>query len=384
MEELEYESGKLFVNKIIRPKYARTNKEGILIAPMIERPLPKSIFGAGLLAQIIIDQYVDYIPLHRQAERFSREGVRIAYSTLTDAISSGCGLIAPLQDALVKQVLQCDYLHVDETPTPVLDKDKKGKTHKGYYWVYHNSIEGLVLFDYQPGRGREGPQRVLKDFKGLLQTDARPCRYGRGYSVYELFKEQQGITVLHCMAHARRKFFDALVNDKARAEYALGQFGLLYEIERNAKEQQLTYDQLLEERVKKAVPILEQLGQWMKEQYTSGKLLPESTIGKALGYSIQRWKELTTYTTDGKLNIDNNPVENSIRPVALGRKNYLFAGSHQGAQRSAMLYSLLGTCKQHDVNPFIWLKDVLQRIATHPINKIEELLPHRWQPHTNG
>ena len=373
-EELEYEPGKLFVNKYVRPKYAKPGNEGVLIAPVTERPLPKAIVGAGLLAQIIIDKYVDHLPLYRQMERFKRDNVHIAHSTVGDWISNGSALILPLFDCHKKQVLQCNYLHADETPLKVLDKDKKGTTHKGYYWVYHSSTERMVLFDYQQGRGREGPEAMLKDFKGHLQAD--------GYVAYDFFKDKEDVTVLHCMAHARRYFFDALQNDTDRAAYALQQFGLLYDTERKAKEQQLNTAEILRLRQAEALPVLQTLGKWMKEEYV--KKLPKSAIGKALGYSIERWDELMIYTTDGKLNIDNNPVENSIRPVAIGRKNYLFAGSHEAAQRSAMLYSLLGTCKLNGINPFAWLKDVLQRIATHPINKIEELLPQNWKPLTNG
>lgn len=373
-EELEYEPGKLFVNRYVRPKYVITENKSIIIAPMMERPLPKAIVGPGLLAQIIIDKYVDHLPLYRQMERFKREGINIPYSTIGDWIKNGCSLIDPLYESLKKLIVQSNYLHADESPIKVLDKDKKGQTHRGYYWVYHNSIDGLVWFDYQEGRGREGPVAVLKDFKGYLQTD--------GYAVYDFFKEEKDITVLHCMAHARRMFFEAKENDKPIAEYALEQIGLLYTIERKAKEQQLDQEQILQLRQTEAVPVLESLGRWMKETYV--KVLPKSAIGKALGYSISRWPELMMYATDGKLNIDNNPVENSIRPVAIGRKNYLFAGSHEAAKRSAILYSLMGTCKLHGINPFIWLRDVLQRIATHPINKIEELLPHNWKPITNG
>lgn len=368
-EELEYEPGKLFVNKFVRPKYAKPAGEGILIAPMIERPLPKAIAGPGLLAQIIIDKYVDHLPLHRQMERFKRDGVNMAYSTLTDMVSGTCSLIIPVYVALKKYTLRLDYLHADETPIKVLDKDKKGQTHRGYFWVYHSSVEKLVLFDYQPGRGREGPQQILQNFKGFLQTD--------GYSVYDFFKEKEDITVLHCMAHARRMFYEAQANDTVRSNYALQQFASLYAVERTIKEQQLTHEQALQLRQQQAVPVLQSFGRWMKEQYV--QTLPKSTIGKALGYSIERWNELSIYATDGKLNIDNNPVENSIRPVAIGRKNYLFAGSHEAAQRSAMLYSLLGTCKLNGINPFIWLRETLRRIATHPINKIEELLPQNFK-----
>jgi transposase len=368
-EELEFEPGKFFVNKYVRPKYAKPGNEGVIIAPMIERPLPKAIAGAGLLAQIVIDKYVDHLPLYRQMERFKREGLNIAYSTITDWVSGTVKLITPLYEALKKQILQSDYLHADESPVKVLDKDKKGETHRGYFWVYHNSIERMVLFDYRQGRGREGPAALLKEFKGHLQTD--------GYSVYDFFKEKEEVTVLHCMAHARRMFYEAQQNDRARAEHALQQIGLLYDIERKARKQSLGIEEVYQLRQAEALPVLQSLSRWMKQEYVN--VLPKSPLGKALAYSIERWNELMIYTTDGKLNIDNNPVENSIRPVAIGRKNYLFAGSHEAAQRSAMLYSLLGTCKLNGVNPFVYLRNVLQRIATHPINKIEELLPQDWK-----
>jgi transposase len=178
------------------------------------------------------------------------------------------------------------------------------------------------------------------------------------------------------MAHARRKFVEARLNDQARADYVLEQIQELYAIERQADREQLPAQEILKLRQDKAVSILEALGKWMQQAYT--EVLPQSAIGKALAYSITRWDKLMMYTTDGKLNIDNNPVENTIRPVAVGRKNYLFAGSHEAAQRSAVLYSLLGTCKLHDINPFEWMKSVLEKISSHPINKISELLPHAW------
>ena len=321
-EELEYEPGKLFVNRYVRPKYVQANNQGIIIAPMVDRPLPKAIVGPGLLAQIIIDKYVDHLPLYRQMERFKREGINIPYSTIGDWIKNGCMLIEPLYASLEKLIVQSNYLHADESPIKVLDKDKKGTTHRGYYWVYHNSIDGLVWFDYQEGRGREGPVAVLKDFKGYLQTD--------GYAVYDFFKEEKDITVLHCMAHARRMFFEAKDNDPAIAEYALKQIGVLYNIERKAKEQQLDPGQILQLRQTESVPVLESLGKWMKETYL--KVLPKSAIGKALGYSISRWRELMLYATDGKLNIDNNPVENSIRPVAHWEKKLFVCRQPQSSK----------------------------------------------------
>ncbi|HEY4063628.1 MAG TPA: IS66 family transposase [Puia sp.] len=368
-EELEYEPGRLYVNRYIRPKYVSPDNRTILVAPLPERPLPKAIAGPGLLAQIIIDKYIDHLPLHRQQQRFSREKINIPYSTLTDWVGNTCGLITPLYEALRKEVLASVYLHADETPVKVLDKDKKGETHRGYFWVYHNSLQDIVLFDYQPGRGREGPLELLKDFRGHLQTD--------GYAAYNIFDTQKDVTLLHCMAHARRKFVEAGANDQVRAAYVLEQIQQLYTIERKAADEQLSEAETLELRQQKAIPILESLGRWMQQAYI--EVLPKSAIGVALANSIQRWPRLMIYATDGKLNIDNNPVENCIRPVAIGRKNYLFAGSHEAAQRSAMLYSLLGTCKLHDINPFSWLKNVLEIIPSHPINKIQQLLPYNWK-----
>ena len=369
-EVLEYEPGELFVKKYVRSKYAKPGSEGVLIGELPSRPLEKLIAGEGLLAQIVIDKYVDHLPLYRQMQRFERNGVKLSYSTLTDWVGATCKLIEPLYEALKKQVLKTGYLHVDETPIKVLDKDKKGQTHRGYYWVYHNSIDKIVFFDYQQGRGREGPMNALENFQGYLQTD--------GYSAYEIFDKQNGITLMHCMAHARRMFNEALDNDRDRAEYALEQIGKLYAIERKCKEEVVDFNATLQLRKEKSVPILELLAVWMKQQYM--QVTPKSPIGKALAYSIERWEKLSLYTKDGRLNIDNNPVENSIRPVAVGRKNYLFSGSHEAAQRSAMLYSLLGTCKMHGIEPYQWLKSVLQTIADHPINKIHELLPHNCVP----
>lgn len=367
-EVLEFQPGELFVKKYIRPKYAKPNNEGVVIGELPSRPLEKAMAGPGLLAQIVIDKYVDHLPLHRQMQRFDRSGVKLPYSTLTDWVSSTCKLIEPLFGALKKEVLQSNYLHVDETPIRVMDRDKKGETHRGYYWVYQNSINKTVFFDYQQGRGREGPLEILEHFKGHLQTD--------GYTAYEIFDKRPGITLMHCMAHARRMFNEALENDSARAEYAMEQIQKLYAIERECKQQELSFEEIREVREEKSIQVLTALGEWMKTQYM--QVTPKSAIGKALAYSIERWKRLSLYTSNGMLNIDNNPVENSIRPVALGRKNYLFAGSHEAARRSGMFYSLLSTCKMHGIEPTEWLKDVLEKIANHPVNKVYQLLPHHW------
>lgn len=366
-EELERTPGKLFVKQYVRIKYARPNGEGIVIASLPSRPIEKGIAGPGLLAQIIIDKYTDHLPIHRQIQRFEREGIKLPASTLTDWISATCALLEPLYEVLRQKVLGSDYLQVDETPIKVLDKDKKGTTHRGYHWVYHAPQERLVLFDYREGRGREGPTECLNGFKGYLQTD--------GYVVYEDFANTKGVTLLGCLAHARRKFDEAKDNDMTRAEYVLTEMQKLYAVERQAKENGLSIDERYQLRHQHAVPVLDNLKTWMIENYKA--VLPKSVIGQALYYSLQRWDKLCTYTTDGRLQIDNNVVENAIRPVAIGRKNYLFAGSHTGARRAAMLYSLLGTCKMNNVNPFEWLREVLIKIADHPVNDLQKLLPNK-------
>ncbi|NJO24658.1 MAG: IS66 family transposase [Bacteroidia bacterium] len=368
-EVLEYQPGELYVKKYIRNKYAKQNNEGVLIGELPARPIEKAMAGAGLLAQIVIDKYVDHLPLYRQMQRFQRTGVKLSYSTVTDWVSGTCKLIIPLFDTLKAEVLQSNYLHADETPIKVMDKAGKGETHRGYYWVYQSSIDKIVFFDYQEGRGREGPADILQNFKGYLQTD--------GYIAYDVFDKKENITQIHCMAHARRMFNEALDNDRIVAGHAMQEIQKLYAIERSCKEQNLSFDATKTMRQEQSVPILAALGKWMKEQYIHA--MPKSSIGKALGYSIERWEKLSLYTENGMLNIDNNPVENSIRPVALGRKNYLFAGSHEAAKRSGMLYSLLGTCKMHGIEPYGWLKNTLEKIPAHPINKIKELLPHYQQ-----
>lgn len=368
-EVLEYQPGELYVKQYRRIKYAHPDNSGILIGELPSRPLPKVIAGEVLLTQIIIDKYIDHLPLHRQMQRFDRAGVKLPYSTLTDWVSETCGLITPLFNALKAEVLQSCYLHADETPIKVIDKDKKGETHRGFYWVYQNSIDKIVFFDYQEGRGREGPVEILENFKGYLQTD--------GYAAHDIFDKRPGITLIHCMAHARRMFNEALDKGYERAFHALCEIQKLYEIERISKKAGLNFEELKAVREAKAAPILKRMWLWMQQQYV--QVLPKSSIGKALAYSMERWQKLSLYITDGRLNIDNNLVENSIWPVALGRKNYLFTGSNEAAKRSGMLYSLLGTCKMHGIEPYSWLKGVPQRIPDHPINKIDDLLPHNYK-----
>lgn len=363
-EELELKPGKFYVNQYIRPKYAKAGNEGVIIGELPSRPIEKGIPGPGLLSTIVIDKYADHIPCHRQIQRFDRLGMKIPASTMSEWISASCNLLSPLYDALKSEVLKQSYLQADETPIKVLDKDKKGATHRGYFWVYHAPLIKMVLFEYRPSRGGSGPTELLKDFKGYLQTD--------GYGVYDAF-DNGTIELFHCMAHARRMFDEALDNDRVRAEYILGEMQQLYDVERQAKEEGMSYDQRYEIRQKKCLPVLKNIHGWMKENIM--EVLPQSGIGKAIAYTLKRWEKLCFYTTNGQLEIDNNLVENAIRPVAIGRKNYLFAGSHHAAQRSAMLYSFIGTCKKRGVEPYGWLKEVLTKIQDQKANELRQLFP---------
>jgi transposase len=373
-DQLEYTPAKLHINRYIRPKYItgedeNLNQQGI-IAQLPTFPIEKGIAGAGLLAQIMIDKFVDHLPVYRQIERFKRDKIKISSSTINGWQESVCNLLAPLYDTLKHRVLSQGYLQVDETPIQVLDKTKKGTTHRGYYWIYYSPLEKVVFFDYRHGRSREGPKKLLKNFAGYLQTD--------GYIVYDIFKDKKSITLLNCMAHARRGFEKALAYDKKKAEYALGEFQKLYAIEQQARQGNFTPEQRHKLRLDRSLPILNDFGKWIVETYKS--VLPKSPMGQATGYCIPRWDNLIAYLHDGSLEIDNNLAENAIRPIALGRKNYLFAGSQRGAERAAMFYSFFATCKRNNVNPFEWLKHTLEVIPGYKVKKLTDLLPQNLKP----
>ena len=370
-EELEYTPAKLFVRQFVRVKYVKQQgeKTKVLIGKLPERPLPKCIAGPQLLAALIIAKFIDHLPLYRQSQMFKRLGVDIADATICGWVNATGRLLKALYEAHKKKVLLSIYLMADETPVRVLESDSPGSTHKGYYWAYYDPVSKLVLFDYRPGRGKEGPRQILKNFKGHLQTD--------GYAVYDEYGSKTGITLMHCWAHARRKFVDAQDNDSQRADYVLAEIQKLYALERELKQTNAEEKQVVAMRKEKAAPVIAGLKQWMITNRP--EVMPTSVIGKAIDYTLSRIDALKVYTTDAKLQIDNNLVENSIRPIAIGRKNYLFAGSHQAAENAAIFYSLFATCKAQGINPYTWLAETLKKIGSHPINRIEELLPG-WKP----
>jgi transposase len=372
-EILDYEPGKLFVIKYVRPKYVLPEEGGIIIGELPSLPIPRGNAGAGLLSHLIVSKFVDHLPFYRQRQQFKRQGIEIAESTINDWFSSSCNLIERLYERYGEIIKQSDYLMVDETPIPVLTEDKPESTHKGYHWVYYDPVNKLVYFDYQKGRGREGPKAFLENFKGAIQAD--------GYAGYNIFDNKNDIILLACMAHARRKFEQALDNDAERSGYAMNIFQKLYQIEREAREACLSFEQRKELRQEKSFPILQEFETWLKTELV--KVLPKSAIGKAIAYTMSLWHRLIRYVDDGKYEIDNNLVENSIRPVALGRKNYMFAGSHEGAKRAAMIYSLLSSCKKNEVDPYQWLKDVITRMPDCKLNQLDELLPANWKNNTS-
>jgi len=288
-------------------------------------------------------------------------------------MDSCCVLLEPLYNRLKQKILDSDYIQVDESPIKVLDSDKKGTTHQGYQWVYHDPLTKLVLFNYRKGRGQHGPKELLADYKGYLQCD--------GYSVYDKIGEHPDIVLVGCLAHARRKFHEALKNDKARAEKALGLFRDIYLEARKIKEQEEDFEKRKKLREQTIKPLLETIREWITQQQFN--VLPKSPIAKAMRYFLNQYSKLLAIFEDGRLELDNNLVENAIRPLALGRKFFLFFGSHRAAQNAAMIYSFLGSCKMQNINPRLWLQHTLEKIPEHNIQKLDQLLPdYQQNPNT--
>jgi len=367
-EVLEYEAANIYVRQIVRPKYIidQTDERTLIVtADLPTLPIPKGNAGASMLAHILVNKFVDHLPFYRQSQILKRQKLHIPESTLGGWFNASCKLLEPLYEVLKTKILATDYLMADETPLPVLTQDKPGATHKGYHWVYYDPVNRLVLFDYRKTRGREGPDELLKNFSGHLQTD--------GYTAYNNLTNKSQITQLACMAHARRKFEHALENDPKRAQLALQMFGKLYDIERHARMESLSEEAIKKLRQKESKPLLTEIEVWLKENMHS--TLPKSVIGKAIAYTLTLWPRLERYVEQGRFQIDNNLIENSIRPVALGRKNYLFAGSHDAAKQAAVIYSLLATCKINNIEPFEWLTNTISKIPEHKANQLFSLLP---------
>ncbi|MGH9485138.1 MAG: IS66 family transposase, partial [Terriglobales bacterium] len=369
-EKLDCKPLEFFVRRDVHPQYACRACETITAVPVAPAIIDRGIAAPGLLAQVLVAKYLDHAPLYRQESIFSRSGVTLPRSTLAEWVGI-CGVrLQPLVDALRTELLTQPVLHADETPVALLDPGA-GKTRRAYLFAYASATEApLVIFDFCASRSSQHAARFLGDYRGALMVD--------GYSGYKALFDQ-GITELGCMAHARRKFFDLhQANQSTQALEALNRIAEVYQIEAVVKD--LDPQDRHRYRLRHARPRLEAMNDWLVALRAT--TLGGSGLAKAIDYSLKRWSALTRYLDDGRYPIDNNRIENAIRPIALGRKNWLFVGSESAGRRAAAIMSLLATAKANGHEPHAWLLDVLTRLPTTLNRNIDQLLPHRWTPTT--
>jgi transposase len=370
-EQLDCVPAQFFVLRHIRGKYACACCQTIAAAPMPAQMIDKGIPAPGLLAQVAVAKHDDHLPLYRQEEIYARSGVHIARSSMAQWIGICGHRLAPLAQALKQFILSHAVVHADETPVALLAPGR-GKTKKAYVWVYRTTnfvTQRAVLFDFCTSRGGEHPQRVLQNFTGTLVTD--------DFSGYHKLQRQGAITGALCMAHARRKLFEAhKLNGSEIAAQALALIARLYEIERESREFEPPARLLL--RQSQAKPIADALHAWLLAKRQT--LAKADITAKAIDYGLSNWRALTHYLDDGHVPIDNNAVENAIRPLAVGRKNWLFVGSQQAGERAAVMLSLIESAKLSGHDPWAYLKDVFERLPTLKNRDLDSLLPHNWKP----
>lgn len=364
--QLDWVAPKIIKRVFIRPRYVKA--EHFAIAPLPPQPIEQGMVGPGLLAQVILNKFEYHLPLFRQEKMFRHQfGLELSRKTMGCWVEQAAELLKPVYRSIREDLLAGNYLQADETPIRYLDPDVKGKSQHGYLWTYSRP-GGDVLFEWRLSRSREGPQEFLKDFLGKLQTD--------GYSVYESLAKQRGdLTLVGCWAHARRGFHEALAETKLAAWF-VGQIGLLYAVEKKLREQKAGPALRQAIRLWQSQPILTRLHRAM--ELTRRKTLPQGLLGQAIDYALKRWEALTRFIDDGVLEIDNNLIENAIRPSALGKKNWLFIGHPEAGERSAVIYTLLGSCRRHGINPFDYLKDLFTRLPSAKITQIREFTPAAW------
>ena len=373
-EVLEYVPASFKVIRHVRPKLSCRDCEAIVQAPMPSMPIERGRPGPGLLAHMLVAKYADHLPLHRQSDIYAREGVELERSTMAGWVGQAAALLEPLVAALRKDVLASPVIHGDDTPVPVLAPGL-GKTRTGRLWAYvrderpHNGVLApAAAYFYSADRKGEHPQAHLKTFKGILHAD--------GYAGFKAVFETGRVTEAACWAHARRKFFDVhAATASPVAHEALTRIGALYGIEAAIKGKPPQARREL--RQQHSLPLLEGLKTWFEA--TLPRLSGKTELAGAMRYTLNHWQALTRFAGDGRIEIDNNAAERSIRAIALGRKNWLFAGSDKGGERAAAVYSLIETAKLNGMDPEAYLRDVLTRIADHPINRVAEFLPWNWQ-----
>ena len=363
-EKLEYAPASFVVIETARAKYACPHcHAGVVEAAAPPQAVEKSLAGEGLLAHLVVSKYVDHLPLHRLAGIFARDGVDLSRTTLCGWIADVASALAPIGDQLRREVTAATYLHTDDTPVTVLDA--QGGSFKGRLWTYLDPLGQQVVFDATATHERDGPEAFLAPFAGALQADA--------YAGYDALYRSGRVVEIGCWAHARRRFVEALSTDP-QAALIVALIQQLYQVERASTD--LDADARRARRRDQATPLLTRID--TVRQDLARTVLPKSPLGDAVRYLTNQWAALQRYVEDGRLAIDNNRAENQLRVVAVGRKNWLFAGSLEGARRAALLYSLVQSCKLVDVPPFDYLKDVLLRLATHPHRRIGELTPKGW------
>jgi transposase len=376
-EVLVYTPGSCYVRKDVRRKFIPKDKEQkeecpVITAPLPTLPLAKSYADASLLAELIIGKYAWHLPFYRQVKMFHCLGVDLPESTIAGWREGVADLLRPTYYRLLEQIMATDYVQADETTIPIVN-DKKKKTVKGYLWMVRSPMAGLTAFYYDHGsRAQKVALHLFKDFQGFIQSD--------GYPVYDSFEAKNGVCPIGCWAHARRKYEESGLEDKERSEYALTQIGLLYDIERMADEQQLSYEERAALRTRMAYPLMQVFEKWIIAQMP--KVMPKSRIAKALKYTYNIYHKLTRYHLDGRLKIDNNAAENKMKDVALGRKNWLFCKSDSSAEDAAVIYSMMACCKEADVDFRQWLVFFLNNVHRYDNDlsmDLVELLPHAFK-----
>lgn len=364
---LEFVPSKMEVHEHIRPKYAcRYCKDGVSSPPPPERPIARGLAGPGLIAQIVVSKYGDHLPLYRQEDIFSRHGLHLARSTLCDWVKEAATLLEPLYQLQRQLVLQSEVLWTDDTPVTVLGGDEGSR--QGHYWTYiGDDQQPYSVYEFTMSRSRDGPQNFLREFRGYLHADAYS-----GYDAIYLDADSNIIEVA-CWSHARRKFYDARLNYPRQAHQVLEWIRQLYDIEERART--LSNEARCALRVAEANPVLDKIGAYLDELVAT--VLPKSALATAVTYARNQWQALRRYTTDGRLTIDNNTSERTLRHQAIGRKNWLFLGSEKAGPRSAILYTILAGAKRHHLEPWSYVRDLLIRLKGDD-GSLEELLPDRW------
>jgi transposase len=371
---LEVIPAQLYVLEHVRYKYAGcAKKDKVITADMPAPAIEKCLAGPSLLADVIIKKFDDHLPLYRQSEILERSGIAIARSTLCDWLGQ-CGVVLkPVVERMKMYMLKSFKIHTDDTIIPVL-KPGSGKTLKGRLWIYHSEGEGqpgIAIYDYTPSRSQKGPVAFLGAYEGYIQADA--------YSGYNILYAEAKMVEVSCWAHARRRFYEIAsdtVNQGSVAHQALDWIKQLYEIEKAAEA--LSDDGRCKLRQEKAIPLLDEFKAWLELKKRA--TLPKSNLRQAIDYTLNQWEGLKRYTEHGGLDIDNNRAERLIKPIVVGRNNWTFAGSHKGAEKAAIFYSLIETAKLNGLNPYEYIEDILSRIGNHKMKDIDQLLPWNWKP----